>query len=314
MYAIEAKKGLDVAALAHRFFSIIPGMERAGTVPVVNADTLQMDEFMKKWVYANKACLVKGAVKHWPAVRKWKNKDYWKAIGEDNEVIVYPHQNYNSSDLQVGDRMPYHQAIERLYESDDEVVSIPSEAIVEGGRFADALKDMSGFRFMPVAPPPKMYDRQRLFSYRCAATAWHYHNIDETLMCQVNGSKKVALLAPDIPKARKVTAFLNNELHLKGESLDAALKLQPMIVDVEEGDALYIPPYWFHGVVPNDDKVGFTLAYCWGSPWHKFGMLNNYFVRQLYKAAMWPFKPISVVMPLVALYSSIQYLLYRIRK
>lgn len=292
----------------HDLFSIIPGINHASTVPVLDADTLTEEEFITNWVFPNKPCLIKGAVKHWPAVQKWKDHEYWLSICENFNIQVHLHQNYNSPDLQVGEEMTFYDAVERLFQNRDYIVSMPSEAVREGGRFASLLNDIKGFKFLTRSKMPRVYDRSRLFSYRRAATAWHYHPVDETLMCQVNGSKRVALLPENIPNAKYVIKFLREERHLRGEVMDKSLDLSPAIVDVDEGDALYIPPYWHHGVVPNDGKVGFTLAYCWSSPWHKFGNLTSYFVRKLYRDAMWPFKSISLFLPFIACYSFVLYL------
>jgi len=39
---------------------------------------------------------------------------------------------------------------------------------------------------------------------------------------------------------------------------------------VHPGDAIYIPPHWWHAVECPDarDGLGITLAYCWRSPAH----------------------------------------------
>lgn len=145
-----------------------------------------------------------------------------------------------------------------------------------------------------------MYDRMRLFLYRGAATNWHYHSTDETLMCQVKGAKRVGLFGPHVKDIGNVTRFLLEERQLEGEKLDSALDLSPYMADVEEGDALYIPPYWHHAVVPHDLEVGFTLACCWKSPLHKLGDFSNFFVRKLYADGMWPLKKISLVIPFYA--------------
>jgi hypothetical protein len=258
-------------------------------------------------VYKNKACLVKGAVARWPAVQKWKDRNYWHETCKNFKIDVYKHQNYNDHDMQKGEVMEFHDAIDRLFSKEDDVFSMPSETIKEGQRFGGVLKDVKDFPFVSSSVMPRMYDHRRFFIYRKAATSWHYHNIDETLMCQVNGTKKVALLSPDIPNAKYVTDFLFKEKYLSGQTLDQSLELKPMLVTVEEGDALYIPPYWHHGVVPNDNEVGFTLAYCWRSPWHKFGNLSNYFVRKLYSDGFKLRQPISAALPFIAVYAGIVY-------
>lgn len=54
----------------------------------------------------------------------------------------------------------------------------------------------------------------------------------------------------------------------------SARNLAPLIADVGVGDALFIPPYWWHGV---EAKPGFsiTIPYCWRSPFHVIGALRQ---------------------------------------
>src|SRR5580658_5952692 len=79
--------------LKDSLFSIIPGIEAPGSVPVLQAEALTEEVFREEWVSKNRPCLVKGAVKHWPAVEKCKDKDYWISHCKNSEVTVYPHQN-----------------------------------------------------------------------------------------------------------------------------------------------------------------------------------------------------------------------------
>lgn len=277
---------------------------------VLHAEKLKEEEFMKNWVNRNKACLIKGAVAHWPAVKKWKEKTYWLSHLGNFEVDVFPHENFNTPDLQNNGRevMHFHDAIERLHAGKDPIFNLPSKEINPNSHFEPLKAEMAGFTFLPNPGNPRVYPRMRIFIYRGASTAWHYHDADETLMCQVNGTKKVALLPPSIPHTREVVQFLNSEEYLKGKKLDPALGLNPSVAEVGEGDALYIPPYWYHAVAPVDDGIGYTLAFCWKSPWHKMGNFSSYFVRRLYKAAVWPVNPYTPFLPFIAAYAGISYL------
>jgi len=40
---------------------------------------------------------------------------------------------------------------------------------------------------------------------------------------------------------------------------------------IEEGDAVYIPPFWWHGIDAAGPEPGITLAQCFRSPIHRFG-------------------------------------------
>jgi hypothetical protein len=292
-----------------RFSSFIPGIKNPQPVPVLQADKLTREVFMRDWVGRNRPCLIKGAVKHWPAVQKWRNKEYWLTTCENHDVSIFPHQNFIAQERQdMGHEvMPFHAAVERLHEGRDHIFSMPSEQVRQGSRFSSILKDMAGFNFLQVSKMPIFYYRTRFFMYRRAATNWHYHGVDETLMCQVNGTKRVALLSPHIPRPKYVTDFLLKERYLNEESIDSSLDLKPLIVDVEEGDSLYIPPYWHHLVVPVDGEIGFTVAYCWKSPDHVMGNFSNYFVRTAYRQGMSPFKWQSLLLPFFALYAGTSY-------
>lgn len=102
-------------------------------------------------------------------------------------------------------------------------------------------------------------------------------------MCQVNGNKRVAIIPAKIPRQSYVADFLERELFQHGQKMDADLDLHPYIVEVNEGDALYIPPHWFHCVVPADGQPGFTVTYNFRSPIEKYGDISSFFVRRLYK-------------------------------
>jgi hypothetical protein len=306
----------NTASLYESYFSSVPGIEDAGTVPIVYAEKLAPGEFLQKWVSENKACLVKGAVKHWPAVQQWRNENYWISHCENFDVTIFPHQNYIDAERQQTNHLTlkYHDAIRRLFKKEDAVFSMPGEEITARNRLAVVLKDIRGFTFLPDPPPPRYYEQIRFFSYRNAATAWHFHNADETLMCQVNGVKQVTLFSPDIPRPEYVTDFFLKEKYLHGEKMDPTLDLGIMRVNVEEGDALYIPPYWHHVVVPADSDIGFTLAFCWASPLHILGRFRNYFVRRLYKDAFKSGGPKVLLVPFIALASGCAWMLRRIKK
>lgn len=306
------EKVLDIRA---ELFSIVPGLDRAKPVPILSAETLNEKTFIDEWVAKNRPCLIKGAVAHWPAVEKWKDKAHVLSLCDKSKITAYPHRNYNDRKKQEDGEvtLPLTEAVERLFSKEDEVFSIPSKLVEASGDYAGFFKEMTGFSFLNSDRSPRFYPKDRIFMYRRAATAWHYHDVDETLMCQVVGDKTVLVLPPTIPQVAHVADFLTSERQLEGEILDPAIELQPFWVDVREGDALYIPPYWLHAVIPADDQIGFTVAHCWSSPWHILGDLSNYFVRKLYKQAVYPINKYSVLAPLLGGYALVRLLWRQLR-
>lgn len=307
---LEGDEVIEMKKIATELFSVIPGIDRALTVPVVQAENLTSREFLHDRVAMNSPCLIKGAVKNWPASKKWRDKDYWIATCRNETKAITTHMNYYSwkRKKEGSEKLPFHEAIERLFEGKDHIFSIPSQVVNEQSLFAGIIKDVPGFSFLEKKQSPLWDSPRGLFIYRRAATAWHVHNCDETLMCQVKGAKRVALLPSTMPMARKVATFLESEAYLEGKALDATLDLKPRVVIVEEGDALYIPPHWFHCVVPTDGELGFTSLTVFRSPWHIYGNFSNYFVRRLYRQTMKnaPLK-FKVVIPFLCLYAGVAY-------
>src|SRR5687767_3754332 len=95
----DLKEEQGLKKMCYDLFSIVPGINNASAVQILDADTLQEEEFIDNWVFPNKPCLIKGAVKHWPAVKKWKSKVYWLSVCQNFNIKVFPHQNYNDPEL-----------------------------------------------------------------------------------------------------------------------------------------------------------------------------------------------------------------------
>lgn len=296
-------------------FTIIPDIEKAKGVPVVEASELSKREFYKNWVSKNKPCLIKNAVKHWPAVHKFKNLDYWLSACDDFDISLYPHMNHMVKERHNANLIEttFYDAVKRLFKNQDFILNLSRNEISETNQFSKLIKEMPDFSFLSSELKPRGYPQRRFFMYRRAATAWHYHNMDETLMCQVNGAKKVALFSPKISGVKKITKYLTKERYLEGETLDSGITVDPMIANVEEGDALYIPPYWLHGVAPVDGEIGVTLAYCWGSPVHILGDFSNYFVRKFHKNRFWPVNRHTFTTPFISVYAAVSHMIHKLK-
>lgn len=305
---------MSVNIFEEELFSIIPGIQMYKAVDELEAEEISQQDFYRNWVHKEKPCVIRGAIRHWPAMKKWKTKEFWKSAVEDFELYLYKHRNFNSQDRQNEGRKKesFHRIIDMIFQEGNEILNVPAEEIYYHNSYRELYKDVSDFCFLKNPRRARNFSDMRFFIYRGASTAWHYHRIDETLMCQIIGKKKVALLAPNLPNFSKTIDFLLNEKQLVGAQLEPSANYNPFIVEVGEGDALYIPPSWFHAVVPMDTHVGCTLAYCWGSPWHKFGNFANPFTRKIYADLFWPINRYTFALPFAAFSSWIAFLFYRL--
>lgn len=95
----------------------------------------------------------------------------------------------------------------------------------------------------------------------------HFHMRGKALLCQVIGRKRVKLFSPE------QTPFLYQELNfsrIEGEPVD--LNKYPLYAkaryyecDLDPGEMLFIPIYWWHGV----ETIGFgcSIVFFWNDPW-----------------------------------------------
>ena len=247
----------------------VPGMATATRVPVLPAGTLTESVFKNDYVANSRPCVVRGAVAHWPATRKWRDGEYLKRLCGSNEVHYWPHENFlttrrNNPGLR---RMPYADAVALLHGANrHESGSIGCNP----GTSAMAV-DLRGFSFLGVGEPGFNYSSIRFFMFRNAGSTWHYHSFDETLMCQLVGNKRVGLLKVDNPWHPFLRNIFYSEDYYEDPSVFEVIadaKLQWLFADLEDGDALYIPPLWWHGVAATSDRPGVTAPVVWRSPPH----------------------------------------------
>lgn len=273
-----------------RILCNIPGMQDARAVAVVQAEELTEAEFRRTWVDRNVPVLVKGAIRHWPAIQRWSDKQYLKDRVGHNDVNLYPNLYFSDAKRMKATAIPqkFADALDELHGRADRVTFLPVRIEAQNSKFTDLREDIPGVRFVPNPKAPLFYPRARAFMYRGAGSGWHTHTIDETLMCQIRGCKRVALLPTDDGTYKQLRDIFMTDRYLDDPQAfgELARQLKPIVADVDGGDALYIPPNWWHGVQPIDHVAGATLTYCWRSPLHKISDLSYAPVREMWRQTL----------------------------
>lgn len=292
----------------------IPGMNAALFVDVFDASKLTEKEFVRNYVDKNQPCLIKGAVRHWEASKKWTPDHLVRAYGS-HQVRCYHHINFSDSDKmkQGVTHIPFGDAISKLVQEPDAVTSIP---VVVAGNYAGLAADTGEFGFLKQPANPLFYPKRRVFFHRRASTGWHLHALDETLMCQVLGAKKVALLPTDVSWYKDVKEVFRKDLYMQDKTALDKVKdqLKPLLITVEQGDALYIPPFWWHGVDPEDTDFGATVVFCWRSPWHKVSNFRFPSVREIWLDNIRSPNLMTLALPFMALATAVSWLLLNVRR
>lgn len=240
----------------------VPAMATATPVPAVNASALSESSFLADYVAQSRPLVIRGAVAHWPAVTKWRDRDYLKSLCSD-DVFYCPHENHVSMKrTEVGRRrLPFPEAVD--------LAQVDDIAAFGTGRPSGLDEDLAGFGFFDGGEPGFLYPLHRCFFFRNAGSSWHYHPFDETLMCQVMEPKKIGLLKVANPFHKYLRRIFFKEDYYDHpfafEGLQTA-DLQWFSASLEAGDALYIPPLWWHGVTATSGRLGVTVPTVWRSP------------------------------------------------
>lgn len=247
-------------------FTHVPPMRTAGPVAEIRAEDLSETAFLSDYVAHSRPLLIRGAVAHWPARTKWRDKDYLKRQSGHHRVFAYPHEYLNVTAVnEIGKReLSFAEAIDFLHAPETEMGFVGTAMPIE------LLPDVGDFQFFRGPPEPSFYYHDiRYFLFRNAATTWHYHPLDETLMCQLIGRKRVGLLHTQSPRPHVIrNLFVREAYYTDPSAFDGFDNAGHswLAAEVNEGDALYIPPQWWHGVVAVEPDFGVTAPVCWRSP------------------------------------------------
>lgn len=276
--------------MAKKVLNGFPNLDCPLQIPTFDASELDEQYLIHHFINPNQPCLIKNATSHWAAMKKWQNLDYLASVSGHNNVFVYSDINtYDADKIESKTEETFSSAIIRLMDPLQEVVSIPMVPIPEKGAFSELNTDIGTFPFYPHLMPSLLYPVNRFFLYKNAGTGWHFHPIDETFMCQLVGSKQVALLSTKNKLYNELKKMAKYDEYLSPETLPPRFKaeLTPYLITVEAGDALYIPPHWWHAIDPLDSTtLGMTLAVTFRSPLHKLCDLSYPSVRNLWKTVL----------------------------
>ena len=243
----------------------VPGMKNAAPVPVYRVEDLSQTRFIEKHIFQSNPCVIRGAIRHWPAVENWQDSEYLKAKAGHHDIYFYQTEYHITPQrLEPGKlTIPLAEALDRMHDPRTGLAIVATALPVE------LMPDLGRLSFLSQAPPPFTYPAARFFFYRGASTTWHYHPFDETLMCQVVGAKKIGLLPAVNPQAKAVhDIFVKEDYYDDASAFDAldGAELPWMLATLEPGDSLYIPPLWWHGIVTVGEDFGATAAVTWRSP------------------------------------------------
>jgi len=253
-----------------------------------DAADIEPDEFQERFVATATPLVIRGAMDDWPALTRWANPDYLQTVFDEKDVSVFiqdkdgDHNGYIS--IQEYWRGAWEGTGDRHYYMFGPIITQGKPGLL--GEVKDDIVT------------PRLFGSQELITSkifggwqtRCGV---HYHAMEEAMLCQVVGRKRLIMFSPEgrqfydlYPKHFLSTHFTFSHIRFprNGEwppldKFPRVLRTQPLEVFLEPGDMLYIPVYWWHLAFGFGTSI--SVANFWNASFRKrylsrVGLRTNY--------------------------------------
>lgn len=258
-------------------------------VDYVNDGEIGAAEFRAEYVDQCRPLVIRSATQHWPASERWRDPEYIAdklrdvKFGIHREPVIelswrqrlWPDRFAKVFETHARGVETYVVGYDELMQliASDEIVFAYSVQIDSTSSLSPLHDDIGDFPVVPRPGRPHYYKPLRAFVHGVSYTDWHCHPDDNTFMCQFGRPKTLYLLPPDQATWDVLFDVAQHEARIG--AADPAqypqLKtLTPRTAIVNPGDAVYIPPNWWHAVECTEVStlLGITVAKCWASPLH----------------------------------------------
>lgn len=256
--------------------------------PVQRVGTPSAAEFQRQYKRPARPVVLEDATRDWPARRKWTVEYLSERFG-DTVVPLYDSKPSKGREHQhaASTRMPLRQYLDLLAAGENDLriffFNILAEVPELTRDFSYPDLDLKWFRKLPV-----------LFMGGRGARVQLHFDIDlaDILLCHFGGPKRVVLFAPD------QTPFLYHVPYSFSALFDASIdppdyqrfpalaRARGQVAELRHGDALYIPPGWWHYVVYEEIGFSMSLRAFPRDPANLARMLRNIFITRSVEALM----------------------------
>lgn len=254
-------------------------------------ESISPSDFRQGYEARKQPLIVRGCVRDWPAVTAWQDPETvaTRLAKHKLKVEAYSDDAYRWDDRQLieVDTRTFLQKLWsnnscRYYLADVSIMTGPGGNIPDYPGLAQDIR-------IPDLVDPQRLRAAGLFLGSDSTSQCHYHPVSEAIICQVVGRKTLYMFPEGATTALAPfpwhSKHMNwSQLEFRAGALPAELSGVPVYrVDLEAGDALFIPINWWHSAHGRD--LSASVTFFWNaSPQH---VLRNhllpralrYFVR-----------------------------------
>nr|VFK55122.1 MAG: Ribosomal protein L16 Arg81 hydroxylase, contains JmjC domain [Candidatus Kentron sp. TUN]VFK61083.1 MAG: Ribosomal protein L16 Arg81 hydroxylase, contains JmjC domain [Candidatus Kentron sp. TUN] len=229
---------------------------------VESTRSISPEDFRGDFVEQHRPLLIKGGIEHWNAISLWDNDYLRERVGFHTVSVETSRDQFQGrlfTDAQKVD-MPFPRFLDRL--------SLPegkTDYFVAAFQFPELLADMPDIEISSVF---RIQHRQRMIMTRGGNYIAFHYDWYQNLLCQVAGGK--TLILADITGTPNMSRMIETEYtnYSPINLIDPNVAQYPdfaktslIRVDLEEGDLLYLPPFWWHTVESRDRNIAISISF-----------------------------------------------------
>lgn len=258
------------------------------TQPIERVNTITKAAFVERYYKPQKPVLIEGLTKDWPAYEKW-NLDYIKSLAGDQVVPLYNNQvtKGKQKSAEPSTTMKMSEYID-LIKSQPTDLRIFFYNVMQ--KMPQLAKDFSfpdiGLKFFKRLPV-------LFFGSKGSKVLVHYDmDLADLVHFHFHGKKKVLLFDPEQTKYLYKVPFSVHNLEAIDmdnpdfETYPALRKLQAIEVEMNHGDALYMPSGYWHYITYLNGGFSMTLRAFSKKPQVALRMLYNVFFMRHFENLM----------------------------
>jgi hypothetical protein len=251
-------------------------------IPRIDAAQLGQADFDRDYFRGNRPLVVRGAVDHWPAFRRWSPAYFESLFGDRTVPVDYSRDGFMTYTTLGKEKttqraeLPFREASARIADPQPGQSRCYLRNVSLPHLFPELLEDFE--------PPALVGDPARItmnhFWYGAAGCVSALH-IDWTsnFMVQVQGRKRFTVFAPSdtpylYPAGDAAPSLETDWIDLREHSLidiehpdwerfPEFRLARPYVADLEPGDMLWLPPNWWHEVRTLDLSISVNF---WWQP------------------------------------------------
>lgn len=245
-------------------------------------------EFMSNYKASATPVVMKNLTKEWKATKKW-SLEYFEQMGSKVEVKLYDSKPSEGDKLQHAAEkvLPLKEYFELLRNGEKDLRMFFFQILKEIPSLKDdfTYPDL-GLKFFKKLPV--------MFLAGEGAKVQMHYDIDnaDIILCHFGAKKRVIMFSPEQTKFMYHVPFSYSALfdvdfaNPDYEKYPALQKLQGFETTLEHGDALYIPPGWWHYVEYEGISYSLALRAFPRTPKNFLKMLNNIVVIRTLEGIM----------------------------